>query len=155
MWGGAPSPPSPLQLLTEKAFQRWRTYCQRRATYRQQARQISFDWRRRNLLIRVMRVLCLRCLYCVPSLRHHRYGSPRKARLQQLHKQRRTQLRLSLRALCGFAAGRWAQRQEARLLLQEQQRRRLLFGLAALRALVMVQRSDINPCPSFSVARVF
>ena len=155
MWRGAPTP-SPLRLLTEKVFHRWRTYCHRRATYRQQARLVTFDLRRRSLLLRAMRVLCLRCLHHGPSLRrHHLYGFPRKARLQQLQKQRRTQLRLTLRALCGFAAGRWAQRQEARLLLQEQQRRRLLFGLAALRALVMVQRSDINPCTSFSVARVF
>lgn len=139
----AKGPPPPL-LAAENAFHRWRTYCRRRTTRREQARHCKYVLRRRFLLLGALQALSLRCL-------HGRVGrgSLRNALLQQQQQQqqqKRSLMRKSLRRLHAQAAGRWAQRQEARLLLIEQQRKRLGLGWAALRT--MVRRRDTRPSAS-------
>ena len=128
-------------VVSEKAFNRWRTYCRGRTTRRQIARHCAYVLRRRFLLLGAMRAL---------SLRGVGPGSLRNALLQKQQQQRRLQMRKTLQTLCGFAAGRWAKRQEARLLLIEQQRKRLGLGWAALRTMVRHRRDDTRPSTSQS-----
>lgn len=140
MVGRTAKGPPPSLLATENAFHRWHTYCRRRTTRREQARHCKFVLRRKFLLLGAMQALSLRCF-------HGRVGrgSLRNALLQQ-QQQKRSLMKKSLRRLHAQAAGRWAQRQEARLLLIEQERKRLGLGWAALRTLV--RRRDTRPATS-------